>query len=299
MPTETQILPLERVLESLEQRKPMRAGSLIVSVFGDAIAPRGGTLWLGSLLEIMALFGIEAGLVRTALSRLVQENWFERTRVGKNSFYRLSSDGAAKFAEATRRIYHAAEPAWDGAFDVAILVGLEPKARLAARDELAELGFGQSAPTVMLRPSVSAASRRRLPSKLIWLSSRLEGDAEDARRLGAACWQLDPVANGYARFIETFGSLSGRSSGGFDEAQAFRLRVLLIHEYRRVILRDPMLPHEMLPKSWPGFEARRLCRQLYRATLQKSERWLDAHGQALGQPLPPPEGEFAARFGGA
>ena len=84
----------ETILGGFEKRRPLRAGSLIVTVFGDAIVPRGGSLWLGALLDIMALFGSEAGLVRTALSRLVQDGLFERSRAGKNSYYRLSPQGA-------------------------------------------------------------------------------------------------------------------------------------------------------------------------------------------------------------
>ena len=81
-----------------------------------------------------------------------------------------------------------------------------------------------------------------------------------------------------------------------DAAEAFRLRILLVHEYRRIILRDPLLPKAMLPADWPGFEARRLCRDLYRATLARSEAWLDAHGSAQDGALPPPDADFARRF---
>ncbi|MDX2201556.1 MAG: PaaX family transcriptional regulator C-terminal domain-containing protein [Hyphomicrobiaceae bacterium] len=289
--------PLERLLERFERQRPLRAGSLIVTVFGDAIVPRGGTLWLGSLLEVMGLFGVEGGLVRTALSRLVQENWFERTRAGKNSFYRLSARGRAKFADATARIYHAGEPAWDGTLRLALLASLPPADRLAVRDRLALEGWGQTAPHVMLRP---VAGGEALPSDIgdvIWLASRIEGNADAARRIGGSCWQLEPMAEAYARFIDTFGALGTRAGAGWDEAGAIRLRLLLIHEYRRIILRDPLLPRQMLPRDWPGFEARRLCRQLYRLTLVRSEAWLDAHARALDGPLPPPDDAFKARFG--
>lgn len=295
MATETQTSPLERVLAHFERQRPLRAGSLIVTVFGDAIAPRGGTLWLGSLLEIMALFGIEAGLVRTALSRLVQEKWFERTRSGKNSFYRLSTEGRAKFAEATARIYHAAEPAWDGELRLALLASLPPPERLAARDLLTGAGWGQTAPTVMLKPATSALDGPAVED-VIWLTARIEREADAPRRLAESSWQLAPVAQGYARFIDTFGSLGARP-GPLDEASAFRLRLLLIHEYRRIILRDPLLPRQMLPKDWPGFEARRLCRQLYRLTLARSEAWLDGHAKAMTGPLPAPDAAFKTRFG--
>src|SRR5262245_19998960 len=105
---------LDALRARFEGRRPIRAGSLIVTLYGDAIAPRGGSLWLCSLNELMGLFGIEPGLVRTAMSRLVGEGWFERTRRGRNSFYRLSARGAAEFAEAGRRIYRSGEARWDG-----------------------------------------------------------------------------------------------------------------------------------------------------------------------------------------
>lgn len=287
----------ETILGGFEKRRPLRAGSLIVTVFGDAIVPRGGSLWLGALLDIMALFGSEAGLVRTALSRLVQDGLFERSRAGKNSYYRLSPQGARMFAAATHRIYRTQEPAWSGTLDVAMLSGLEPKARGAAREVLTALGFGQQAPTVLLRPVTdSQPDKPQLPN-LIWLTAHIEGGPDAARALGASAWQLDAVAAGYTRFLETFAPLmTGRAKPRLDPAEAFRLRLLLIHEYRRIILRDPLLPKALLPPDWPGLAARRLCRQLYRATLQASETWLDAHGSAQGGALPPPEAAFHERF---
>lgn len=287
----------ETILGRFEKRRPLRAGSLIVTVFGDAIVPRGGSLWLGALLDIMALFGSEAGLVRTALSRLVQDGLFERSRAGKNSYYRLSPQGARMFAAATHRIYRTQDPAWNGSFDVALLASLEPKARGAAREVLTALGFGQQAPTVLLRPVTdNQPDRPQLPD-LVWLSAQVEGGPDAARVLGASAWQLEAVAAGYARFIEAFEPLSaGRGKTRLDAAEAFRLRILLIHEYRRIILRDPLLPKALLPADWPGFAARRLCRQLYRTTLQSSETWLDAHGSAQGGPLPAPDAAFHQRF---
>lgn len=295
----TSAASLARILDGFAKRQPVRAGSLIVTVFGDAIAPRGGTLWLGSLLEIMALFGVEAGLVRTALSRLAQENWFERSRAGKHSYYRLSAAGAAKFADATHRIYHAGEPGWDGSLRLAVLTAAEAKARGAARERLLALGFGQSAPTVLVQPitTLSAALPCDLPDT-VWLTARLD-DPQQARMLGSAAWQLAALADAYQRFIAAFAPLAEAAATDWEPAQAFRLRILLIHEYRRIILRDPLLPRDMLPLDWPGLAARKLCRQLYKATLPRSEPWLSAHGGTLEGPLPPPDEGFRRRFGSA
>ena len=65
--------PVTALLDRFQASRPVRAWSLIVTLYGDAIVPRGGSLWLGSLTGMMARFGIDAGHVRTATSRLVAE----------------------------------------------------------------------------------------------------------------------------------------------------------------------------------------------------------------------------------
>src|SRR5580700_2655325 len=87
------------------RQRPLRGGSLIVTLFGDCIMPRGGTIALGSLIELAAPFGLNERLVRTATARLAQDGWLAARRVGKRSEYRLTEGGRAQFAEATERIY--------------------------------------------------------------------------------------------------------------------------------------------------------------------------------------------------
>jgi phenylacetic acid degradation operon negative regulatory protein len=81
--------PLARLIEQLK-REPSRTGSIVITVFGDAIVPRGGSVWLGTLLEFFKTLEIDSGVVRTAMSRLASDGWLERNKVGRNSFYRLA-----------------------------------------------------------------------------------------------------------------------------------------------------------------------------------------------------------------
>src|SRR5271170_7424450 len=81
------------------RQRPLRGGSLIVTLFGDSIMPRGGTIALGSLIELAAPFGLNERLVRTATARLAQDGWLEGSRAGKLSEYHLSSNGRARFEE--------------------------------------------------------------------------------------------------------------------------------------------------------------------------------------------------------
>src|SRR5256885_15155966 len=82
-----------------------------------------------------------------------------------------------------------------------------------------------------------------------------------------------------------------------SDSEAFTARILLIHYYRRVVLRDPLLPTSLLPPDWPGRAARQLCGEIYRGLLPASERWLDRNGSNEAGPLPNAGEELACRFG--
>ncbi|EQD66639.1 phenylacetic acid degradation transcriptional repressor [mine drainage metagenome] len=105
-------------IEALQRRfraqRPLRSGSLLMTIFGDAIAPRGGRITLGSLIRLAEPFGLAERLVRTAVARLAAADWLLSVRAGRHSEYRLTETGRAVFAEATARIYAPNPSAWHG-----------------------------------------------------------------------------------------------------------------------------------------------------------------------------------------
>ena len=88
----------------------------------------------------------------------------------------------------------------------------------------------------------------------------------------------------------------GRRS--LDTRACFILRTLLIHEYRRLHLRDPLLPPRLLPGDWPGARAAALCREIYARVFAASEAHLSSVGAQLDGPLPEPDAAVMQRFGG-
>jgi phenylacetic acid degradation operon negative regulatory protein len=84
-----------------------------------------------------------------------------------------------------------------------------------------------------------------------------------------------------------------------DPEQAFCVRTLLIHEFRRVQLRDPQLPRQLLSNDWPGDVARQICGEIYLLTRQQAERHLTNVLQTADGPLPDAAGYFQRRFSGA
>jgi len=284
--------PVAALLDRFHAARPVRASSLIVTLYGDAIVPRGGSLWLGSLAAIMARFRIDAGHVRTAMSRLTAEGWLTRARMGRNSFYRLSRRGEQEFAAATRRIYFAGEQPFDGRLRVA-LIGPGIDDRAALRPALERAGFVALSPT-------SYVGVAEPPPALLGIEGLffLHGDRGEAgARLAAAAWRLEATGRAYLAFIDAFAPLEPNLAGiEASDADALVARTLLIHQFRRVVLRDPHLPAALLPAGWPGAPARALAARLYGRLVPPAERFLSEVARNEHGPLPPPDACFAARF---
>lgn len=284
------------LVTSFHKRTPIRTWSLIVTLYGDAIVPRGGTLWLGSLITVMEAFGIAPGIVRTAGSRLAADDWLQRTRIGRKSFYRLSPRGRSAFAEATERIYNLSPGSWNGRFHLAVLGDAGDADRASLRRQLEEAGYGLLAPTVMIAPD--GRVRPKLPMADTVELDAVAVSADDALRLAERAWPLKRIAKGYQRFCRQFGRLERAIDDReiFTPLESLLARILLIHEYRRIILRDPALPPRLLPADWPGTKARRMSGRIYRNLVKASEQWLDANAVCDDGPLPPPDTLFYERF---
>jgi len=284
--------PLARIVDQLK-REPSRTGSIVITVFGDAIVPRGGSVWLGTLLEFFKTIDIDSSVVRTAMSRLAAEGWFEREKVGRNSFYRLVKRERQTFDIATKHIYGAPAPDWTGRFEL-LLIG-NGEDRDASREALKNAGFGSPLPGVWVAPSGVPVPEEAASA------IRLEVSAEDdsGRRLLSESWPLHRTADAYLKFMKTFEPLRGwiGRRERLSDVDAFTARILLIHHYRRVVLRDPLLPGALLPADWPGRAARKLCGEIYRGLLPASEQWLDRHASNENGPLPVAGEELARRFG--
>ncbi len=255
--------------------EPSRTWSIIITVFGDALMPRGGAVWLGTLLTFFRSLDIGDGVVRTAMSRLTTDGWVERSRVGRNSFYRLVERERQSFLAAAERIYARQAPAWAGHFDLFLQAapGEAPE-----REAIKAAQLGLLAPGIWIAPGGGA-----LFGGEGLLRYEMRGEQSENRAVAARAWPLAETGEAYRRFLAAFRPLQAALDAGveFSDLEAFTARILLIHEYRRIVLRDPFLPEEILPEDWPGTAARTLCASVYLRLLEASERWIDL--SAIGE----------------
>ena len=308
--------PVASLLRHFHRQRPIRGGSLLITIFGDSIAPRGGAVTLGSLISLARPFGLTERLVRTSVARLAVDGWLAARRDGRRSEYRITPAGRDRFAAATRRIYGAIPDSWSGQWTLLVLPPPNGSRRQDIRDELRWLGFGQISPGVFAHPNWSVEEARAGLKDVegaaagVLLTSSSEGSEAD-RRLVAAGWDLGDLTRRYQRFVEIFtpianaiGPVAADGSNTADETStttdeaAFIIRTLLIHEYRKIHLQDPLLPPALLPADWVGAAAYDLSRRLYSAVFRAAERYVSNTATTTAEPLPTADSSAYARFGG-
>ncbi len=294
----------------LRDKTTLRAKSLLVTVYGDAILPHGGSVWLGSLINLVEPLGISERMVRTAVFRLSKDDWLSATQIGRRSYYKLTEVGRRRFETAHRRIYAAPQRTWNGEWLLVMTnkVNLPQDIRDQLRREFQWLGFGIVAPNVFAHPAADIRAVRQIIQDLgvsddvVTMAARADRHSGTTphRNMVHSSWDLDQLAEDYNHFLDAFRPLyhALNAKGRIDPQSSFLVRTLLIHEYRRIMLRDPMLPEELLYADWPGTTAATLCANLYRLCAPSAEKHLESLLETAEGPLPDASPYFFNRFGG-
>src|SRR5690606_28431234 len=290
---------------------PPRAKSLVMTLFGDAIRPHGGALWLGSLIRLLAPLRISDRLVRTSVFRLAEDGWLSGRREGRRSLYTLRESAERRFSRAYNRVYSPTYLAWSGYWTLvfASTGTLNPQTRSELRKELGWEGFSAISPTVFVHPNPDHETLREIlhaydVQRDVFVTSMEQAQGMPGRplpELVTEYWPLEEIRQNYLSFTEHFNQLPeilDDLGKALSPELAFVVRTLLIHEYRRALLHDPRLPIELLPTDWAGKVAYELCHDVYNATWHRAEEYImealleeDAQAQ-------PTADFFYARFGG-
>jgi len=249
---------VKKLIADLHQTGRLRVWSLVMTIMGDVVAPRGGVISMADLLAITEMLGIENGAVRTAMSRLSKEGWVKGQRQGRVSFYELGPKGLADYAPATQRIYALEPPYADSSWIIAILptacdvAGPRP---LLRRSTMA-VWLAENAPTEQALADTDAmvfrAGLKTLPD---WVLSEAG--------VGTFIDELNNITNKYTRLEHV--SLSPE--------EALLTRILLIHDWRRLALRHPNLPVDFEPYFVAAGAARAKIGSIYGSLIKPSEAY--------------------------
>lgn len=210
---------------------------------------------------------------------------------------------------AESKIYRAEQPAWDGKWLLLLSEGLDKSTLADVKKQLIWQGFGALAPSLMASPSQKLADVQTLLHEAGVADNVICFEAQIPLALSRAalrarveeCWHLTEQNAMYETFIQSFRPLVPLLKEAADELtpeRAFHIQLLLIHFYRRVVLKDPLLPEELLPAHWAGHTARQLCINIYQRVAPAALAFVSEKGETSVGELPAPGSLYFQRFGG-
>lgn len=240
-------LPLDRlpVMNALLDCGALKTWSVIVTILGDLAAAPDAHVPGPVLSALTDRMGLRAQAMRVALHRLRRDGWISSSRDGRASRYALTGHGLALTLSVSDQVYGSAPPAPRG-WRIVLAPSGEAMTALDHPDAIV------IAPRVALLPESGGADGAEAapPPLLAW--DVTPGIVPD--------WLMTTLAppditHGYARLSR---ALTLVAEAPLPPAAIDRtaLRVLALHQWRRLVLRHGPGPEALMGADWPGVKAR-------------------------------------------
>jgi len=299
-------------LDDFRQSHKINAKTLVSSIFGDLVAPNGGGAWVETLAALLEPLGVNSRMVRTTLFRLAEEGWLNNTREGRKSFYELTEKAVSQTSVAEKLIYYADQKHWDGEWTLVFIVmkPIELEARRELERELTWIGFGAITKHILAHPTVTpelVADRvcdLGLQTSVVCMRARNLSGANiglqvSDQDMATQCFPLQDIEHQYQGFIDIFSSINAKlvSKEPENSIDLIALRLLLVDQYRRIVLHDPHLPSRLLPNDWIGERAYGVFKRIYRDLYEPTEAaYRDLVSVAGASILDEPDRNYASRL---
>lgn len=220
---------------------PPRVWSLLVTMFGDLAVAPDARLSGATVNALTSAIGIKPEATRVALHRLRKEGWIESHRTGRQTRYGLTAEGRAETNCAWPRVYGPAH--WDGP----VFLVMDDPSTSSDQSGPNKNAVQISARSVLTTQAPEGTEQMVLPfqrgqSVPQWVSDKLcptevqHASQELNRRLQLLLQDADFAA--------------------MTDLQRTALRVTVVHEWRRLILRVPAFPECLFSDRWHGAACR-------------------------------------------
>lgn len=196
-----------------------RTWSVLVTIFGDMALAEGDRLSGAQLGTLTEPLGIRPEALRTALHRLRKEGWIESTRQGRTTTHALTPMGRTQSEAAVPRIY--GHPRSNDLYLRVLAPGETPP------DDAYPVAPNLA---VTCRATGFTLPLDHLPD---WMQEQL------------CPLPLIVDTNDLADRFETL-----HRQSFLDPSPS--LRILIVHSWRRIALRTPLLPARAFPSAWRG-----------------------------------------------
>lgn len=272
---------VDAFIRSWTEAPDISARSVLVTIFGDTILPVTNSFWLAQLFRLTEAMGFNDRLIRTSMFRLAEDRWLTNERIGRQSRYTLTDHAVRESEQASQRIYHRTTSDWSGTWTLAIIDrGDEPEGRDELIKQLTWSSFIRLGTDLMATPADRTEIVGQLVDRVGYGPPVAVATAEFTeleRLVGngffAKAYNTEVVEADYGRFVTRYEPMR-QVAADCSPVQAFAIRTMLVHDLRRIRLRAPDMPTELLPADWVGDRAQRLAAELYQPLVAGSARAL-------------------------
>jgi phenylacetic acid degradation operon negative regulatory protein len=234
----------------------VNARSALFDLYGDHLVSRGGRAPVAGIVRCLSALDVAPPAVRTAISRMVKQEWLTAVRTAAGPGYALTPRAVRRVEAAGERIYRTTDRDWDGHWH---LVSIERVRERSRRDRLRAglgyLGYGPLDDTTWLAARPSAELAALLSQETVTAHEFSAVHHGDSAAMVDQVWDLVDLAARYRQWLAAAAEVVAPVTAGASDEDAFAARSRLVHEWRKFLFIDPGLPRELLPAGWPGHEA--------------------------------------------
>ena len=222
------------VTDALRTLGGQRVWSLLVTIFGDMAGDKGAVIKGPTLSAIMTAMQIRPEATRVALHRLRNDGWIASDKVGRTSHHHLTDLGRAQSEAARPRIYR---PAGDAARGWTLVMTEDQ----TQANRMVELGFAMVIPRVFVGADTCVPPHGALvlggSNVPLWLRREIAPVqlGQDYEALLAILQRADECLP---------------PAGTIKPVDVAVLRCLIVHNWRRIVLKHVDLPEALLPPDW-------------------------------------------------
>ncbi|MGW6688091.1 PaaX family transcriptional regulator C-terminal domain-containing protein [Streptomyces sp. NPDC054961] len=252
-----------------------------------ALIREDGTVGADELYAVANTLGMSDQQVRLCVKRLVAEGRFTHEGRGRKAELRATADTTRALAPNADFVRHAFQQdaglaPWDGVWHVAAFAVPESArtARDALRETLVHLGGAPLQGGLYVcanawEPYVEEAAHRLGAQDALTLLTTTDlrkGDAREPAELARRLWRLEEISDRYHRLSRIARPRLARLTGPAElsPSAVLTLAVELAAELTRAMEPDPLLPPQLLPRPWPGTQARDLVARCWAALRERT-----------------------------
>ncbi len=247
--------------------RKLNLNSLIMTIFGDIVLPRGGIIWLAALVKLLEPLGFTENLVRICMFRLTKAKWFVSHKIGQKSYYYLDEARRDEFYRAYDIVYKnkvMTHIDMNETFAFVFTWKLSSKEKKTFERIALKNGSIKISSDIFIYHSHELVLLQQSFSQNLILCEAKLSTKKDMQLMRSCIKEnvhIKKQIKEYYDFIDFFRPILryvAEEKYSSSKVLKFMVRVISLDAYRRLVLAAVKLPPKLLPSEWPD----RLCRNL-------------------------------------